>query len=100
MLLRFAATNFLSLRDEAEISFVAAALKEHGETLIPSDFASHGVLPVLALYGANASGKSNTLHALSFVRWFVLNSFSHADEDDVGARPFLLDDESAQKPSR
>jgi len=100
MLLRFATANFLSLRDEAEITFVAAALKEHSVALIPSPYAPHGVVPVLALYGANASGKSNTLHALSFLRWFVLNSFARADEAATSRKPFLLDDESAQKPSR
>jgi hypothetical protein len=31
---------------------------------------------VVALFGANASGKSNVLKALSFVAWFVRDSFS------------------------
>src|ERR1019366_5179420 len=38
---------------------------------------SGGRVPkVVALYGANASGKSNVLKALAFLRWFLLESFS------------------------
>ena len=29
-----------------------------------------------AVYGANASGKSNLIKAINFMRWFVLNSSS------------------------
>lgn len=100
MLLKFAVTNFLSIREEAEISFVAAALKDMREVLIPSTYATHGVLPVLAVYGANASGKSNALRSLSYMRWFVLNSFRTADKKGTGRKPFRLDSESPEKDSR
>lgn len=95
MLLRFTVQNFLSLRDRQELNFVATPLKEQSDSLIPSRYAKHGVLPVVALYGANASGKSNTLHALRHVRSLVLNSFARSDENSgVPHKPFLLDDNS------
>lgn len=100
MLLKFAITNFLSLRDRAEISFVAAPLKEQVDALIACEHAPHGVLPVLAIYGANASGKSNALAGLSFLRWFVRTSFGREDQKDTSRKPFLLDDHSAGEPSR
>jgi hypothetical protein len=64
MLLRFQFANHRSFRDPAELSFLATRLEDHDHRRMPSDSAKHGVLPVLALYGANASGKSNVLDAL------------------------------------
>jgi hypothetical protein len=97
MLLKFSARNYLSLRDETEVSFVAAPLKELSDCLISSPYTDHGVLPVIALYGANASGKSNTLLALSFIRRFILTSFKR--DADIPVRPFLLDDRSIRDSS-
>jgi uncharacterized protein len=99
MLLKFSAENYLSLRDESEISFIAAPLKEGAEGLIPCEFTKHGVLPVIAIYGANASGKSNLLFALRFLRSAILQSFKESESDGIPYRPFLLDDDSRQKPS-
>lgn len=100
MLLRFSITNYQSIKDTAEVSLVATALKEHSESVIPSRYTKHGILPVLSIYGANASGKSNLLMALGQIRNFVGNSFSF-DEKKFGARhrPFLLDAESRHKPT-
>lgn len=100
MLLRFAVANSLSIRDEVELSFLAAPLKERSEQVIPSKYSKHGVLPVVALYGANASGKSNLLAALALFRSMVLRSFKESDgEPELPHRPFLLDDESKDKES-
>ncbi len=98
MLLRFSATNYLSIRDRAELSFVATPLKELSEVLIESPFVRHGVLPVLALYGANASGKSNLLHALARLKSMVVNSFRDGDDStELTFRPFKLDEESSNR---
>lgn len=100
MLLRFAVTNHLSIRDRVEITFVATQLKELNETLLPSQYARHGLLPVLALYGANASGKSNVLHALMRLRLLVITSFKRQDdEENFPFSPFRLDDVSGDKPT-
>lgn len=48
MLLRFSVTNFRSVRETAELSFIATALKEAAEQLIQTRSAKHGVLPVVA----------------------------------------------------
>jgi uncharacterized protein len=101
MLLRFSASNFLSLRDECELSFVAAPLKEMADSTVPSRFAKHGILTVAALFGANASGKSNILFALRFMRGMILSSFSEREgTQGLTAKPFLLDEESRNKPTR
>ena len=57
--------------------------------------------PRMFLVGANASGKSNLIKALSFVREFVLDSATELKpRDDTGVTPFLLDQTSRQAPSK
>ena len=51
------------------------------------------------IYGANASGKSNVIEALHFLRDFVLNSGSRKPGEPIPVQPFLLDGHSAQEPS-
>jgi AAA15 family ATPase/GTPase len=100
MLLKFQVTNHRSIRGTAEISFVATSLKEQSESLVPCRYTKHGVLPVLALYGANASGKSNLLDAMAFFRRTILRSFVEGDTDSgMEQKPFLLDEESRKQAS-
>ncbi len=52
-----------------------------------------------AIYGANASGKSNLIAAVRFMESFVLRSAkNYGPGDPIPVRPFLLDD-SAKKPT-
>jgi AAA15 family ATPase/GTPase len=76
MLLRFRVSNYRSLRTEQEFSLVAAnALKDNPDAVnfIDDDL---GVLRCAAIYGANASGKSNVLKAFQFMASAVENSQS------------------------
>lgn len=50
----------------------------------------YGVLPCCAIYGANASGKSNALSAFMFLRHAVLNSFRDWSRLDVISRNSFL----------
>jgi len=101
MLLRFVVENFMSIRNEAELSLVASAIKDRADTTLPSRYTKHGVLPVLSIYGPNASGKSNILHALSTLRGHIVNSFGRPlDEEKFPHRPFLLDSKSKNRPTR
>ena len=103
VLLEFTAENVRSFRDKFELSMVATALAEPGarrsvswrEEGTPID-----VLPVAAIYGANASGKTNVLKAMSDMRTMVLQSFRQAPTAPIAQYPFRLDEESAIAPSR
>lgn len=77
MILRFSVHNYLSFDVEQEISFIASKLSDRDDGLIDLEHVSSGLrgLPVAAVYGANASGKSNLLRALFKMRELVL--FSH-----------------------
>lgn len=54
---------------------------------------------VVAVFGANGSGKSNLLRALSFVSWFVSFSFTLTTNSRIPYKPFN-DDASLQQPTR
>jgi len=53
---------------------------------------------VVAIYGANASGKTNLARSLKFVRWFVANS-ANADISAIPYEPFKLNVDTRTKPS-
>jgi hypothetical protein len=102
VLLGFTAANVLSLRDEQTLSLVSDGLEDSPTR--PTGVVMEGrpvrALPVVGIYGANASGKSNVLGALRLVRAAVLDS--HAEwtrVDGVPRRPFALDPKAAKTPS-
>lgn len=100
MLLRFRVENFRSLRDEQEFSLVASNLDDHTSGLMEVPGGDVRALPVAAIYGANASGKSGLFHALRFTRDAVVHSHrSWNPEGGVPRQPFLLDAQSASKPT-
>src|SRR5699024_7828516 len=99
VLLRFRVANWESIRDEQELSLVAA--DEHDDLAtrdIPGT--TLGVLPVVGVLGANASGKSNLMTAMAYARDAV--RYSHRRWDPRGATrrlPCPRDDGSAGRPS-
>lgn len=102
MLLRFGVENHLSIRERQEFSLVATSLKGEERGLLTTGVnAAKFALPGVVIYGANASGKSNFVKALSFVRRMVLYSHSKGDPDSsILRRPFALDNKSKSQPSR
>ncbi len=58
------------------------------------------LLKSAVLYGANASGKSNFIDGLNFLKWFVINSSKETQvEDEIEVEPFLLDELLENQPS-
>jgi uncharacterized protein len=93
-LLRFRVTNHRSLRDEQELSFVASASGKDDPRLLRPEGLDEAVLPVCAMYGANASGKSNVIHALGFMQHAVVSSQRLWEPTEgVPIDPFALSDE-------
>lgn len=91
VLIRFAASNFRSFESDGEISFVATP-RRGGAARQKTRHAPHGVVPVAGIWGPNASGKSNLLAALEFLRTAVADSFSSwGPSDIIPWTPFRLD---------
>ena len=74
MLIEFTTENFLSIREKISLSMLAVKqLKELEESNIHLE-GKYPLLKSAVIYGANASGKSNVLAAMRFMKWFVMNS--------------------------
>ncbi|HYO51385.1 ATP-binding protein [Archangium sp.] len=92
MLIQFRVENHRSLRDEQVLSLVAASLGDSKDPrLLRPQGLGEALLPTVALYGANASGKSNVLNALGFMREAVLRSHRFWEpEAGTPQEPFAL----------
>jgi AAA15 family ATPase/GTPase len=90
MLLRLRFTNFRSFHREQELSFIpATALKDHQDSLIYLPALKQFVLPSAAIYGANASGKTNLIRALLFFTKAVIASHKGWEPDQpIKFEPF------------
>lgn len=103
MLFMFRASNVRSFRDEMQLSFLATGLAK-SEVVRQVQWNHSGatvdVLPAACVYGANASGKSNVLRAMSDMRDVVLRSFRSWDPSGpTERRPFRLNRHSADQPT-
>jgi len=65
MLIDFFVENYGPFRDRSTLSFQATGLSEHDENLIRTDSFKEDILSSVAIFGANASGKSYLLRALA-----------------------------------
>ncbi len=97
MIASFSVYNFLSFRSEQTLSFEAFPNKDFEDLNCVEVKEGVRLLKLGVLYGSNASGKTNVLKALNFVRRFVQSSRSNKTES-TGFIPFLFDDELAKQP--
>ena len=99
MIVEISIGNYLSFKDTVTISLVASNVKEHKETHIFQE-KKLNLLKSAILYGANASGKTNLISALSFIRSFVLNSATNYQADEeISVNPFKLNTSTETMPS-
>ncbi len=80
MLIQFNFKNFKSFREEATLDLSAAKMTEFSDRVVA--IGSEKILPVAAIYGANASGKSNIYNAFEYMSDYVVNSFKYGDEEE------------------
>lgn len=101
MLLAFRVSNFRSVRDEQELSLVRSRRLVRTSADQSGGNRAFDVSPVAALYGSNASGKSNVLQAVQFMADAVDSSYAKWSPDgDVPFEPFRLDATHIGEPSR
>lgn len=104
MLIEFNVENFLSFRDLTTLSMVAAkSYKEHKDTHLIEVDSQLNLLKSAVIYGNNASGKSNLLEAMRFMKSIVLNSFRDAlidsNESKFPLKKFLLNSKTENESS-
>lgn len=96
MLLAFDVQNHLSFKDPVSLNALRLRKSSGAEASASWD---DRVSPVIVIYGPNASGKSNLLDAMSFVRHLVLRNSVDEDQNRLN-HPFRLDKSNADKESR
>lgn len=102
MLIRFGVSNHLSIKERQELSFVPSrAIKDDDRGLIKCSAVPDGfLLPMLIIYGANASGKSNIVNSLRYVANFVRNSYVKNDPNArISRHGFAFCDELSGMPT-
>lgn len=101
MLLAFRVSNYRSIKDPQTLTMAGTSLSgPHRAFDIEYPGSDCGVLPCAVIYGANASGKSNLISALSKMRHIVLTSQADAlIGRSLKSTPFLLDKEWAERPT-
>jgi len=100
MLIEFQVQNHLSFRDPVTLSMLASnKVSEYKADNVISNERTP-LLKTAVIYGANASGKSNLLDSLAYMRWFVINSSKEGQLGEaINVKPFKLDVASLDKPS-
>jgi uncharacterized protein len=97
MLISFSVENCLSFKEKTVFSMQATNERQHNERLPYLDEYELRVLPISAIYGGNASGKSNFVKAISLARKIILTV--PQPDGAFPVEPFLLDQEYENKPS-
>jgi hypothetical protein len=98
MLQQFTVANWASFKDAMTLSLEASSDTEHEESVI--DVCGTRLLKSAVIYGANASGKSNLIMAMNFMRMFVLTSSRETQvEEEIQVEPFRLSTQCDGKPS-
>jgi len=98
MLISFELENWMSFRDRVTFSMVASRERQHRSRVPKLGRYDISVLPVAAIYGGNASGKTNFFKALNFAKQFIVKG--SLPDASIPVEPYRLSDEYAQKPSR
>ena len=99
MLLRFRFSNFRSFKAEQTLSLIAGPLGDMPDIVRRPAAIREGALCLSAIYGANASGKTNVIRALQFMSTAIGSSYRVWQPDAPIPRDPFLDEESALAPS-
>jgi len=94
MLIRFGFKNFKSFKDENCLDMEATSLKEHEYNIAKINNSEY--LKVSAIYGANASGKTNVLQAFDYMKNRILvsdDSKKNSPIDEENIYSFMINEE-------
>ncbi len=100
MLIRFSVENFLSFKSRQTLDLRAVNTCKERLEENTFDIGSESLLKSAVVYGANASGKSNLIHALQFFCHFIITSSKDSVlSEGIPVIPFLLKQGNQEKPS-
>jgi len=103
MLVEFSVGNYRSFHAPVTLSMQAAKLRSRNKRLDEHNVFQAdrlGLLRSAVIYGANASGKSNLIQAMAFMRHFVLQSSRESQAGEpTGVERFQLSTTARDKPA-
>jgi hypothetical protein len=103
MLVNFSVKNYKSFHEQVDLSMMASSLKE--TFVLPAQaFTEVGtdlkIVPVAAIYGSNASGKSNLINAMTMMKYHIQTSMAKDNVvDKIQVEPFRLSTKTANAPT-
>lgn len=106
VIIQFNFKNFMSFKEEVSLDLSSTKITEHGDHV--ANVANERLLKVAAIYGANASGKTNVYEAFNFMSYYVSESFRFGGESGgrqkngtsmTKVTPFLFDKDSRSNGS-
>ena len=98
MIISFSVENWMSFRDPTTFSMIASRERQHGERVPKLGKYQTRVLPIAAIYGGNASGKTNFFKALNFAKTLVIKGTR--PDSLIPIETFRLDATGRSRPSR
>jgi AAA15 family ATPase/GTPase len=100
MLIEFSVSNFRSIKEEQTLSMIAdSSTRKNDNTFVPIEGNKLRLLNSAAIYGANASGKSNILKALTTLISYIQTLNIDVDDNIPSYEPFELDKLCLSQPS-
>ena len=98
MVLEIALTNFFSINEKIVLDMQAANIQtKEARALADNTFCvgKERLLKTAAIYGANASGKSNIIKAIKAAVDMILCSHNYNEGDSFGFKPFKFGEKDA-----
>ena len=101
MLVEFSVTNFRSVLTKQTLSMVAGTGNDHEQkNVIHVEGSQDRLLRSAAIYGPNASGKSNLLKAMQLLQRLILHTASSQEGVQLSdIVPFMLDEDAQGTPT-
>ena len=97
MLLQFKFKNYKCFYEETILDLMATQEKRHLETT--TEINGNHVLPVIAIHGANAAGKSSVLEALEYMFYIIKNSNKFDVNTPLPVNPYLFKESAREENS-
>ena len=99
MLVRFSVKNFMSFKEKQDFSMEAGIGDENPDNIININESNERVLKTTALYGANASGKTNLIKAFSVAIMMIrLSNNRQPGEKLLQMEQFAFDENTKKEP--
>ena len=98
MLLQFSVTNYASIKNEVLFSLVPSKDNEHPENIIKNG--KFSAVSLAAIYGANASGKSNLFKAMTNAIVYIRQSNMYQHGQKIPVIPYKFCENCASIPTK